>query len=182
MSFRINIQPLSIVVAVDEHAGFGKNGKIPWNIPEDMKHFQTVTKDSVCIMGRKTYEDMLEMRKSRDAKKGVESIIDHILPNRQSFVVTSNRELSTPGATPVANIVEAVQSLDETDTRTVFVLGGRRMFIEALPWTDTVHMTIIKGTFDCDIFFPVSTLIREFTITEGEETDKLRFVTYKRIQ
>ena len=100
MAIKTTISPLSIIVAVDESGGFGKGGKIPWNIPEDMKHFQEVTKGGVCIMGRKTYEDMLAMttiRKEKEAAKETGSppttselqrTITEILPGRTSFVVT----------------------------------------------------------------------------------------------
>ena len=62
---------VEIIVAVDEDGGFGKDGKIPWHYSEDLKHFKEVTTGHVCIMGRKTYEDMLEMRKARDAKRRI---------------------------------------------------------------------------------------------------------------
>lgn len=179
MSLRTQMSPMSIIVAVDEAGGFGKDGKIPWHVPEDFKHFQEVTKGNVCIMGRRTYEDMLEMRQSRDAKKPNAGVINEILPGRESFVVTRNSDFNAPGATVVNSIRDAIHSLDEADTREVFILGGYRMFVEALTWVNVIHMTIIKGVFDCDRFFPIQSL-KAFDIVGGEETDKLRFVTYKR--
>ena len=175
---RCNIEPLSIIVAVDCCSGFGKNGKIPWNLPDDMKHFTEVTKNGVCIMGRKTYEDMLDMTRKRynrqyrkamvtykannkvgekPKKRKLEDISD-ILLGRTSFVVTSNTKYKAIGATIVPNISEAVQSLQSTDNREVFVIGGRRLFIEALTWAHTVHMTIIKKEYSCDVFFPINTI------------------------
>jgi dihydrofolate reductase len=147
-------------------------------IPEDMAHFKETTKGAVCIMGRKTYEDMYEMvmskRKSKDNPK-------EILPGRESFVVTSDTKYIAIGATPVQSIREAVQSLDETDHREIFVLGGEKMFIEALSWTRTIYLTIVKGErFQCDKFFPIEALNKHYKIVDGKETDKLYFVTYKR--
>jgi dihydrofolate reductase len=69
---------VNIIVAVDDAGGFGKDGKIPWHFPEDFKRFKEITKDSVCVMGRNTYEDMLEMVKSR--KKDPNVKIETILP------------------------------------------------------------------------------------------------------
>ena len=171
---RIKVAPLSIIVGVDTRGGFGKEGKIPWNIPEDMKHFKKVTKGGVCIMGRRTYTDMLEMvqRKKKDIKD--------ILPGRQSFVVTSDEKFKAEGAAVVKNIREAVQSLDENDKREVFVLGGYRMFVEALGWANKIYMTIVKGdAYGCDVFFPINSL-NKFKITDGSETEKMYFVTYER--
>lgn len=179
MGYKTSIPPLSVIVAVDEDGGFGKNGKIPWKISDDMKHFKEVTTGSVCIMGRKTYEDMLEMVKSRK-KKDVE--LDDILPNRQSFVVTSDKDYEPEGATAVTSIRAAIEELEETDEREIFVIGGLRMYIEALTWTTTIYMTIVKNKrFECDRFFPIKYL-NQFTIVEGSDKDEVYFLTYKRKQ
>jgi dihydrofolate reductase len=174
MGFRQNMRPMAIIVAVDEAGGFGKDGKIPWHNKEDFKHFKDTTMGHPCIMGRKTYEDM----RAYQSKKKDEDITE-ILPGRQSFVVTSNRNFTAPGATAVGSIREAVQSLDEHDTRPVFILGGERMYIEALPWVDTIHMTVLDGDYQCDRFFPIKSL-NQFHITSGRRGEGLKFVTYKR--
>jgi len=166
------MRPMAIIVAVDESGGFGKDGKIPWHSKEDFAHFKEVTKGHPCVMGRKTYEDMLAMKKDKDN-------IKEILPGRQSFVVTSNNEFEAPGATVVNGLRAAVQSLDGNDHRPVFVLGGEKLFIEALAWTETIHMTIMDGDYDCDRFFPIKTL-EKFAIVDGKLGDGLKFVTYKR--
>ena len=175
MASRINIAPLSIIVAVDQDGGFGKGGKIPWHFKEDFDHFKEKTKDSVCIMGRKTYEDMLEMVKAR--KKDKTKVIKEVLPGRMCFVVTRNKDYKAEGATVVQSITQAVQSLDQTDKREVFILGGFRMYVEGLAWANKVYMTIVKDKFDCDVFFPVKSLER-FKISEGRQTKELDFLTY----
>lgn len=174
--------PLSIIVAVDKAGGFGKNGKIPWHFPEDLKHFQKVTKNSICIMGRKTYEDMLEMVNARRDKplKGNKT---SILKGRDCYVVTSNAQMVAPGATVVHSIRAAVQCLTEADTREVFVIGGERMYIEALAYTNTIYMSVVKKkSYDCDRFFPIQVVAKKFKIAEGTETDDLYFVKYTRIK
>jgi dihydrofolate reductase len=193
MAIKTTIPPLSIIVAVDESGGFGKDGKIPWNIPEDMKHFQEVTKGGVCIMGRKTYEDMLAMTMARKEKKAtketgspptaaeLQRTITDILPGRESFVVTRNTDYIAQGATAVTNIREAIQRLDETDHREIFIIGGEKIFIEALSWTRTIYLTIIKGdTYQCDKYFPIEVLNKHYKIANGKETEKLYLMTYKR--
>lgn len=173
---------LDIIVAIDEDGGFGKDGKIPWYFPEDLKHFKEITTGNICIMGRKTYEDMLEMRKERDAKKENPPPIDDILPNRTSYVITRNSDLETPGATKAARISEAMQLIPEGDTRNIFVIGGEKMFIEALPFTRRVHITLIPGRFNCDKRFPVNILSTKFKIAKGEVDGDLKFITYLRIK
>ena len=175
---KTSMPKLKIIVAVDTEGGFGKDGKIPWFFPEDLKHFQKITKDSICIMGRKTYEDMAEMilskRKDEDKDKP-------ILKDRESIVISSKDDYDPVGAKAAKGIRIAIHSLDESDHREVFVIGGEKMFIEALPFTDTIYMTIVKGeAYDCDRFFPLEYLNKNFVIKEGEETDDLYYVTYVR--
>ncbi len=180
MNRKINMIPLSIIVAVDKDGGFGKKGKIPWFFPEDLKHFQKTTKNSVCIMGRRTYVDMLEMvNKRRDEPlKGKET---PILKGRDSYVVTSNPDLDAPGATVVSSIRAAIQSLTEADKREVFVIGGERMYIEALAYTNVIYMSIVKNkTYDCDRFFPIEVVNKKFKLVNGTETDELQFLKYTR--
>ena len=180
--FKEKLPQLSIIVAVDEDGGFGKDGKIPWNFPEDLKHFQTTTKGGVCIMGRRTYTDMVEMIQSK-RKEGNKEIVGPILKDRESYVVTSNSDLEVHGAMSVKSIRAAVQSLEKGDKREIFILGGFRMWVEALTYTQTIYMTVVKGkTYDCDRFFPVDVLNKKFKIEEGRETDDLNFLKYTRMK
>lgn len=178
---RTTINPLSIIVAVDEAGGFAKDGKIPWNKPADLKHFQEVTKGGVCIMGKDTFFGIYDMVVARKRMKNFEQPIHikEILPGRQSFVVTSTLD-SVEGATTVSRLRQAVQSLQHDDAREVFVIGGYRLFIEALPWVNTVYLTVIRGTYNCDRFFPVDELANKFKIVHGKLEDDLCFLTYKR--
>lgn len=179
-TFRQNVRPLSIIVAVDEEGGFAKEGKIPWSVPEDMKHFKKITNKHPCIMGRRTYEDMLKMRKERDKKaKRKNKLIGEILPGRKAIVLTTDKDYKAPGATVASGLTPAIQELKEGEE--VFVLGGYRLFIEALNWADKIYMSVIKGRFDCDRFFPLQLLNKHYRIADGEKTDNAYFVTYRRV-
>lgn len=173
------IQHLNIIVTVDRSGGFGKAGKIPWDFPDDLAHFKTATDGNICIMGRNTYTDMHNMIISR--KKSKKKKITEILPGRTSFVVTRDLSFKAPGATVVPSIRDAIQTLEDNETRQIFIIGGQRMFIEALPWTDTIYMTIIKGDlYGCDVHFPIDIVIRDFQIVDGSENENMHFITYKR--
>ena len=165
------MREINIIVAVDEAGGFGKDGKIPWNYPEDLQHFQQVTNGSVCIMGRKTYEDIREMRKGKD--------ITNILPNRESWVV-SNTLKSVEGANVARTMREALDKCDQN--KSVFVIGGYRMFVQALSLSQKVYMTIVEGDYECDRSFPIATINKWFVIDGAMMSDnkKLKFVVYKR--
>lgn len=191
MTLKTEMPPISIIVAVDGTGGFGKEGKIPWNFPDDMKHFRTVTTGGICIMGRNTYEDMVAMNAKRKKKAAIATYeeieamgspptIKPILPGRTSFVVTSNPNYDAPGATAVTGIRDAIQRLEETDNREIFVIGGYRLYIEALSWSKIIYMTIVKDKlYNCDRHFPINAL-DQYKIVNGTQTDELYFLTYMR--
>jgi dihydrofolate reductase len=178
------MEPLSLIVAVDMDGGFGKGGKIPWHFPEDLKHFKEVTADSICIMGRHTYTDMLEMIQARNKKNKKPNDFEDILPGRTSFVVTSDPHFSAPGATVVPSIRNAIESIDaEKDQREIFVIGGEKMYTQALSWATTVYMTVVKEqSYECDRFFPVEVLNKHFSLAYGTESEDLYFAQYQRNQ
>jgi dihydrofolate reductase len=167
--------PLSIVVGIDKFGGFAKNGEIPWHDSNDLKQFAQTTKNGICIMGRRTYENMCDMLKKRG--KDINDM-DNVLPGRTSFVLTKNTNYEAVGATAVPDIRRAWQSLDEKDQRQVFILGGERVYIEALVNTTTIHLTIMKQSYDCDKFFPINTIKKHFTCIKGNETDNFYHMIY----
>lgn len=170
-----------IIVAVDADGGFGKDGRIPWHLPEDLKRFKEITQGHVCVMGRRTYQDILEARQVRDQQKGITDPIEEILRGRLSFVVTSNDSLETPGAIKIKDMGEVSLHIPRDDSRQIFVIGGRRMFFQALSWCEHILMTVVKGdSYDCDVFFPIEVLNKKWKIVSGQETEKAYFVVYNR--
>jgi dihydrofolate reductase len=183
--FNINagiMKPLQIVVAVDERGGFAKDGKIPWNHPKDIKRFQEITKGGACVMGRSTYQDMYEMlvtRKLKGEKLDSKKIVKfkEILPGRDSYVLSKTIKCAM-GATVSRGLREAVMA---TDRASIFAIGGERVFAEALPWVEKIHLTIVKGDHGCDRFFPVNILDEDFKIWKGSKaSDSLLFIEYIR--
>lgn len=170
-----------IIVAVDEVGGFGKDGRIPWHLPEDLKRFKEITTGHICVMGRRTYNDILDARLIRDKERGDVSPITEVLRGRQSFVVTSDKDMITPGAIKIKDMGEVRNHIASDDSRQIFVIGGKRMFFQALSWCDHIMMTVVKGgAYDCDVFFPIEVLNKKWKIVSGQETDKAYFVVYNR--
>lgn len=168
---------LNIIVAVDKYGGFAKERKIPWSISEDMQHFKKITTGGICIMGRNTYEDMLSMYKKRNTSN---TPIVEILPNRQSIVVTSQKNYKPEGATSAISLRAAMESIADNTPKPIFIIGGSRLFIESLPLVDTVFLTVIKDNYTCDMFFPISYLHQNYNIVVGEETEKAYYMKYSR--
>lgn len=171
---------ISIIVAVDQNGGFAKNGNIPWlNEPfakVDFKHFQKVTKKSVCIMGRRTYENMVKIQTSKNKKIG-----KSILPGRQCYVLSRNSKYKAKGAIVMPELRAVFDDLKKDDNRNIFILGGEKLFIQILPTTTTVYMTIINNDYNCDKLFQLDYLTKYFYIKDGKQTDDLSFVTYVHI-
>ena len=146
-------QSFSIVVAVDLKNGIGRGGTLPWNLPEDLKHFKTITattqspqNKNVVVMGRKTWESLPERFKP--------------LPNRINMVLTKNKGLRLPQGVLCCDSLDAVigglaQSAGTYEH--IFVIGGGEIFKQTLahPNCRRVYVTKILKDFQCDTFFPV---------------------------
>lgn len=124
-------------VAVAAMAGnrvIGKDGRLPWHLPEDFKHFKNTTMGGVLLMGRKTWE----------------SIGEKPLPGREAWVLSRNLE-PVEGAT-VLDSVDAALRIDTE--KKVFVIGGAEVFAQAIPYCAEVVLTEVRGDYDGDVFLP----------------------------
>lgn len=160
-------RPLVLVVARARNGVIGKDGALPWRIPEDLKHFRRVTTGHTIVMGRKTFES-----------------IGRPLPERRSIVVSRNRALA--GAAPAAGY-EAYPSLEEaldaayrTDSAPR-VIGGAEIYARALPLATTVLLTEIDRDVDGDCTMPAfDASVWEEVERRGGESAGVAFVTLKR--
>jgi dihydrofolate reductase len=124
-----------LVAAVAANGIIGRDGKLPWHLPEDLKHFKRVTMGHPVIMGRKTWESL----------KGP-------LPGRENIVISRQAGYEAPGAA-VASSLEAALALC-AGVAVVCVIGGEKVFEESLPLAAGLIMTEIKQDFGGDARFP----------------------------
>ena len=108
-----------------------------------------------------------------------------ILAKRETFVVTSTLSDLTD-ATAVTEVSGTILDLAAKQDKDVYVLGGERIFTEAIVWVDEVIMTVIDDWYNCDKFFPIKYLTKFFRISEGWTLDtkkhgSLRVVKYIRV-
>lgn len=166
-------RPIIHVVAVDNQAGFGKDGKIPWHIPEDFKRFKELTSNHICVMGRHTYNDI----NNTIGEKGAQSV----LPNRKCFVI-SNTLTELPNATVIKEFNEIESYLKEEHEKSpIFVIGGQKIYEQYIPRADFVEMTIINHDYQCDRFYPVDYLAKYFHVTNVQDcpnNKEVKFITY----
>jgi dihydrofolate reductase len=141
-----------LVAAVAANGIIGANGKLPWRLPEDLKHFKRLTMGHPIIMGRKTWESL-----------------EGALPGRDNIVVTRQSGYEAPGAA-VANSLEAALALC-LDEPVVFVIGGAGLFAESLPIAAGLVITEIHRDFEGDTRFP------EYDRSRWKETQRERHQT-----
>lgn len=140
---------LSIVVAISENNVIGKNNKLLWHIPEDMKRFKELTTGHTIIMGRKTFES-----------------IGKVLPDRRHIILTRDSEyvVNNENVDIVNDINELDSYIDETEEN--FIIGGAIIYNQLIKRADKVYMTKIHKVFDGDAYFP------KLSETEWKEVER----------
>lgn len=128
---------LSLLVAADENNVIGKDNKLPWHLPNDLKYFKNQTWAMPILMGRKTFES-----------------IGKPLQGRKSIVITRNSDWSYKGVEVVHSVEEAIEKTKEFGVKEIFVIGGAEIFETAFPQANRIYLTRIHHQFDGDAFFP----------------------------
>ncbi|MCX6784450.1 MAG: dihydrofolate reductase [Candidatus Komeilibacteria bacterium] len=164
----------SIIAAVDDHLGIGKNNDLPWHLKADFKNFVAVTVGSgnnAVIMGSNTWRSL--PRKFRPLK------------DRLNVVLNQDVNLELPaGVLLFTSLDQALASLATKNLTEVFVIGGARLYATAIEHPDCVklYLTRILATFDCDVYFPALPdrfkLVSE-TEVQSEGDLKFKFLVYQ---
>lgn len=129
---------LSLVAAVARGGVIGREGTLPWQLPEDMARFRKLTMGHPVVMGRRTW-DSLPVR-------------FRPLPGRRNVVVTRNETWAADGAERAGSLDDALELLG--DAPQAFVIGGAKVFAKALPLADELVLTEIDLEVEGDTFFP----------------------------
>jgi dihydrofolate reductase len=156
---------LAIVAAVAANGVIGRAGRLPWQLPADLRHFRVLTTGHAVIMGRKTWASL-----------------GRALPERQNIVVTRSPALDAVEA-------EVAPSLEDALARVrlpapAFCIGGAELYREALLRARVLHLTEIDRAFDGDTVFPPfdrrawREVAREPRVHDGLG---FAFVTYRRL-
>lgn len=131
--------PFSLICAVAKNNCIGINNKLPWNIPEDLKHFKDLTMGKTVLMGQKTFESIL-------------GYLGKPLPGRRTVVITNSPDFIPPeGVRVVHSLDEMFNSLKDED---VFVCGGASIYKQTVNSVDTLYITHVDQVVDGDVFFP----------------------------
>ncbi|HWB26853.1 MAG TPA: dihydrofolate reductase [Chitinophagaceae bacterium] len=130
---------VSLVVAASENNAIGKQNKLLWYLPNDLKFLKNLTWGMPVVMGRKTFESV-------DSKP---------LKGRVNIIITRQKDFEAPGIVVVNSLKDALFFTAENDYKELMVLGGAQIYEEAMPKADRIYLTRVHAFFEeADAFFP----------------------------
>ena len=138
---------IAIIAAMDRNRLIGDGDRLPWRLPADMRRFRALTMGKPIIMGRRTHES-----------------IGKALPGRRNIVLSRNSDYRAPGCVVVANLQQALDACD--DAQEAMIIGGARLYGEALARARRMYLTLLDGSFSGDTWFP------EYDLREWRECSR----------
>jgi dihydrofolate reductase len=126
---------LSIIAAVSENNALGKENKLLWHLPADLKRLKSLTMGHHLIMGRKTFESLGKP-----------------LPGRPHVIISRQKDYQPDGVTVVDSLEKAIEFAKHDDQ--AFVFGGGEIYRLALPFVKKIYLTRVKALFEGDTYFP----------------------------
>lgn len=125
---------VSLIAAVDEHFGLGKDNALLCHLPADLQHFKSLTMGKPIIMGRNTFES-----------------IGKPLPGRKNIIL-SRQPITLDGVIIVNSLSAALELTKDQDE--VMVIGGVSVYEQAIEYAQRIYLTLIHHQFEADVFFP----------------------------
>jgi dihydrofolate reductase len=162
------MKPISIIVAIADNNAIGKDNKLLWHLPEDLKRFKRITLGHSVIMGKQTFY----------------SLPRRPLQDRTNIVLTTNTAEFIDGC-QMAHSIEDVINLCHENTEN-FIIGGASVYKQFLTIAQKLYITKVHASFDADTFFPeIDVNTWKVIETEEHKADKKHpfdytFVTYLR--
>lgn len=160
---------ITIIVAKSENNVIGNDNRLIWHLPNDLMRFKQLTTGHPIIMGRKTYES-----------------IGKPLPNRTNIVITRNTDWNPEGIMVVNSLEEAIERGKEINPE-IFIIGGGKIYEQALEKSDALEVTEVHHEFEGDTFFPEidpkkwKEVFRERFPSDEKHAFDYAFVRYERV-
>jgi dihydrofolate reductase len=129
---------ISFVVAAAKNNAIGKDGKLPWHLPADLRYFKNITWGMPVLMGRKTFEAM-----------------GKVLPGRKNIVLTKQPGWKAKGVITVKNMEDALFVAKQTDALELMVVGGGEIYKSLIEKAKRIYLTRVEAEPEADTFFPV---------------------------
>ena len=150
---------ISLICAIAENRAIGRNNKLLWDIPDDLRHFKEITKGHAVVMGQKTFES-----------------IGHPLPHRKNIIITNDQNFKAAGCIIAYSIEEAFAKAKEVEKEEIFVIGGGSIYAQTIGLADKLYLTIVgEEILDADTFFPDYSEFKNILSEEPRESNGLRY-------
>jgi dihydrofolate reductase len=141
---------ISIIAAVSDDWGIGKENELLWHLPEDLKRFRQLTLGKCVIMGKRTWE----------------SLPRRPLPGRYNIVITDVPGECIDCSMTAYSIEDAVTKCD--NSQEVFVIGGGSVYRQFMPVADRLYITHVHRKAEADVWFPRIDM-RKWKVIEKQE-------------
>jgi dihydrofolate reductase len=140
-----------LIAAAAANNALGKNNKLLWHLPNDFKHFKTLTSGHYIIMGRKTFESFPKP-----------------LPNRTHIIITRQKKYKAENCIVVNSLESALQKAPKNED--VYIIGGAEIYNQSIEFANKIELTRVNHTFEADAFFPEIDLNKWKLISEKHHT------------
>ena len=127
----------SIIACIGKNHELGKDGKLIWHLPSDMRFFKQITSGHKIVMGRKTWDSLPGK-----------------LPNREHFIISKNLSVKNDDINIISDIDNFIDKY-KNSTEEIFVIGGESIYFAFLPYADVLYLTVVDAEEpNADVFFP----------------------------
>ena len=164
------LMKVSLIAAMDRKYAIGKDGALPWHLPDDLKRFKALTVGKPILMGRKTAQSL-----------------GRALPGRLNLVLTRSGQVPFDGMQAVASLEEEQRIAAEADAGELCVIGGGEIYALTLPIATRVHLTLVDAEVSgADAFFPNFDVgqwretLRESHAVDARHAVAFEFVDYEK--
>ena len=137
---------ITLVAAAAKNGVIGNKGRIPWDLPEDRRHFKELTMGHVLVMGRRTFEE-----------------IGRPLPGRRTYILSSTISMQGENCRTAASLAEVLEAEKDSE---IFICGGAMLYEEGMAVADRICLTELDWEAEGDVFFP------EIDKTAFQETER----------
>lgn len=167
----MSVVRITLVAALDRSRAIGRGNAMPWHLPDDFRHFKTLTLGKLVLMGRRTAESL-----------------GRALPGRTNLVLTRSGRVPFDGMQAVAMLDEAIAVAQAQEARELCVIGGGEIYSLTLPYADVLQLTHVDTVIDdADAFFPAwntatwREVSRSSHAADARHAYAFDFVEYRRV-
>lgn len=152
---------IAMIAAMAANRVIGRDGKIPWDLPEDRKYFRELTMGHVLVMGRRTWEE-----------------IGGSLPGRTTCLVSAAKKEQKDGILTARSVKEAVNLAQKTcPQKNIFLCGGTGIYREGMGLAERIYLTVLDCEIEGDTYFPE--IGKEYRLLEERRGDGYSFTVYE---